>query len=125
MTATDMTAGAMIAAITDEQLEELRSGGWNDIGDVERCLGWERTLEAEAEDGGVTVQWASPVDDGGWESEHRVYADAARRNLNLEETEVALWNSLEEALAKCDELAGDRKPAKPGSPTNQDGRCFD
>ena len=126
MTATDTAAA--VTGITNEQLAALQNGGWRD-GDGVDTPGWGRMLEdeaeadAEGEDGGQ-VQLVYPVDDGRWETEHRVFTDIAsdsRQNMKIE-SQFNWWNSLEEALAGCDELAGDRKPAKPGSATEQEDR---
>ena len=107
MTATDTaTAEAAVTGITDEQLTALQSGGWGD-NDAALLPAWKR----EFENGERMFQWIFPSN---FVSGPRWIADSRGEGVRL--------NSLDEALAWCDERAGGGEPAEAGSATKQEDR---
>ena len=125
MTAADTATAAEAATlgISDEQLTALRSRGWGDYDTVDGRPGWERAVEID--DGKEMSQWVFPSITGGWMSGWMFPAPLPycppQRNADTE-GEVRWWNNFDEMLDSCDERAGGRKPAKPGSATKQEDR---
>ena len=104
-TATD--AAAAVTGISDQELAALIEGGWRD--DRTDTPGWERAVKVG----------------GGRRMRQKVFAPAFAYGNGWKadsEGEVVWRDSLDQALAWCDEQAGDRKPAEPGSATEQEDR---
>ena len=97
------TAAAAVTGISDQQLAALIEGGWRD--DRTGTPGWER--EMKAADGERMSQWMYPF---------RTYVTAWHAGEDVR------WDSLDEALAWCDEQARGAKPAKPAPATKQENR---
>ena len=123
MTAATDTAAAAVTGITDQQLTALQAGRWDD--DAHSIWpGWERAVGEEDEDGGVFQRLYLSTTDSGWTSQHASHAGvpSASQKISNFEGQLNWWNSLDEAVAECDKLAGGRKPAEEGSATKQEDR---
>ena len=110
MTATDTASAA--TGITEEQLTALVEGRWQDAPDNGKP-GWNRDLDG---DGEIVHQWLFPFnapDDPGvrWSANSSGTHSGSRH---------VFVNSLDEALAWCDQRAGGSKPDEEGSATKQE-----
>ena len=105
MTETGTDASGAVTGITDQELTALVEGGWCDA--ASGLPRWGRMVEAG--DGERIDQRVFPSIFAGWSASSYGENEFSQGGLTFDG-----------ALAWCDERAGGRKPAKPGSATKQE-----